>query len=43
VTSIGDAAFACCDSLQSIFISRKTYYRLETELQDYSSEIKLTD
>jgi hypothetical protein len=29
--------------LQSVFISRKTYDRMKTELQDYSFKIKFTD
>lgn len=43
VTSIGDNAFSFCLSLQSIFISHKTYDRLEAELQGLSSEIEFTD
>ena len=43
VTSIGDWAFADCSSLQSVIISRKTYDRMKTELQDYSSKINFTD
>ena len=43
VTNIDNRAFYGCESLQSIFISRKTYDRLKFKLKDFSSEIKLTD